>query len=80
MIRRKCYEELGKRCKPNMEARRPYLNIVRGILRKQGYQIFSKDFANKNTIYNNNAKLSNYIKDILLIYISNEYKRFNGKI
>lgn len=33
--------------KPNMEAKRPYLNIVRGILRKQGYQIFSKDFVNK---------------------------------
>lgn len=33
--------------KPNMVAKRPYLNIVRGILRKQKYQIFSKDFVNK---------------------------------
>ena len=41
--------------KPNFECKRPYLNIVRGILRKQGYT-----FENKNILY----KLENgtYIK------------------
>ena len=41
--------------KPNFQCKRPYLNIVRGILRKQGYT-----FENKNILY----KLDNgtYIK------------------
>ena len=30
--------------KPNFECKRPYLNIVRGILRKQGYTIIGSDF------------------------------------
>jgi hypothetical protein len=29
--------------KPNFECKRPYLNIVRGILRKQGYTFVSTD-------------------------------------
>jgi hypothetical protein len=29
--------------KPNFECKRPYLNIVRGILRKQGYVFISTD-------------------------------------
>ncbi len=29
--------------KPNVECKRPYLNIVRGILRKQGYTFVSMD-------------------------------------
>ena len=29
--------------KPNFECKRPYLNIVRGILRKQGYSFISTD-------------------------------------
>jgi hypothetical protein len=29
--------------KPNFECKRPYLNIVRGILRKQGYTFISTD-------------------------------------
>jgi hypothetical protein len=33
--------------KPNMDMKRPYLNIVRGIFKKQGYEIFSKDFGSK---------------------------------
>ena len=33
--------------KPNIEMKRPYLNIVRGILRKQGYEFFSKEFGSK---------------------------------
>ena len=32
--------------KPNFECKRPYLNIVRGILRKQGYT-----FENNNTLF-----------------------------
>ena len=30
--------------KPNFECKRPYLNIVRGILRKQGYTVIGNDF------------------------------------
>jgi hypothetical protein len=43
--------------KPNFECKRPYLNIVRGILRKQGYT-----FENNNILY----KLENgtYIKSM----------------
>lgn len=53
--------------KPNMETKRPYLNIIRGILRKQGYNISSGDILVKETkirtkkfiiFRNNNAKLS----------------------
>jgi len=29
--------------KPNFDCKRPYLNIVRGILRKQGYSFISTD-------------------------------------
>ena len=29
--------------KPNFECKRPYLNIIRSILRKQGYSFFSAD-------------------------------------
>jgi hypothetical protein len=29
--------------KPNFECKRPYLNIIRGILRKQGYTFYSVD-------------------------------------
>ncbi len=29
--------------KPNFECKRPYLNVVRGILRKQGYTFVSTD-------------------------------------
>jgi len=29
--------------KPNFECKRPYLNVVRGILRKQGYTFISTD-------------------------------------
>ena len=29
--------------KPNFECKRPYLNIVRGIIRKQGYTFLSTD-------------------------------------
>lgn len=32
--------------KPNFECKRPYLNIVRGILRKQGYT-----FSNNNILF-----------------------------
>ena len=41
--------------KPNFECKRPYLNIIRGILRKEGYT-----FENNNILY----KLENgtYIK------------------
>jgi hypothetical protein len=33
--------------KPNFECKRPYLNIVRGILRKQGYAFISTDIDMK---------------------------------
>jgi hypothetical protein len=33
--------------KPNFECKRPYLNIVRGILRKQGYTFVSTDIELK---------------------------------
>ena len=33
--------------KPNMDMKRPYLNIVRGIFKKQGYEIFSKEISSK---------------------------------
>lgn len=33
--------------KPNIEMKRPYLNIVRGILKKQGYEIFTKEISSK---------------------------------
>lgn len=30
--------------KPNFECKKPYLNLVRGILRKQGYTVESSDY------------------------------------
>jgi hypothetical protein len=33
--------------KPNFECKRPYLNIVRGILRKEGYIFLGKDIEIK---------------------------------
>ena len=33
--------------KPNFACKRPYLNIIRGILRKQGYSFLSTDFELK---------------------------------
>ena len=33
--------------KPNFECKRPYLNIVRGILRKQGYTFLGNDLEFK---------------------------------
>lgn len=33
--------------KPNFECKRPYLNIVRGILRKQGYYFLGSPFVVK---------------------------------
>lgn len=33
--------------KPNFECKRPYLNIVRGILRKQGYFFEGKEYSEK---------------------------------
>jgi hypothetical protein len=33
--------------KPNFECKRPYLNIVRGILRKEGYTVLSADMSKK---------------------------------
>jgi hypothetical protein len=30
--------------KPNFECKRPYLNIIRGILRKQNYQFIGSDY------------------------------------
>ena len=33
--------------KPNFQCKRPYLNIVRGILRKQGYTFISTDIEIK---------------------------------
>ena len=33
--------------KPNFECKRPYLNIVRGILRQQNYMIEGKDSLEK---------------------------------
>jgi hypothetical protein len=39
--------------KPNFECKRPYLNIVRGILRKQGYSFISTDIE---------IKINDYIK------------------
>ena len=33
--------------KPNFECKRPYLNIVRGILRKQGYVFNGSDIVTK---------------------------------
>ena len=33
--------------KPNFECKRPYLNIIRGILRKQGYNFISNDHSIK---------------------------------
>lgn len=41
--------------KPNFECKRPYLNIVRGILRKEGYT-----FENSNILYR--LKNGNYRK------------------
>jgi hypothetical protein len=42
--RQKCFacSEISS-FKPNFECKRPYLNIVRGILRKQGYTFISTD-------------------------------------
>ena len=41
---RKCFacSEISS-FKPNFECKRPYLNIIRGILRKQGYTFISTD-------------------------------------
>ena len=33
--------------KPNFECKRPYLNIIRGILRKQNYTFIGNDFTIK---------------------------------
>jgi len=33
--------------KPNFECKRPYLNLIRGILRKQGYTVESSDYLLK---------------------------------
>ncbi len=33
--------------KPNFECKRPYLNLVRGILRKQGYKVEASDYLLK---------------------------------
>jgi hypothetical protein len=33
--------------KPNFECKRPYLNIIRGILRKQNYQFIGSDYTIK---------------------------------
>jgi hypothetical protein len=33
--------------KPNFECKRPYLNLIRGILRKQGYKFESSDYLVK---------------------------------
>lgn len=33
--------------KPNFECKRPYLNIVRSILRQQGYKVESTNYWNK---------------------------------
>ena len=43
--------------KPNFECKRPYLNIVRGILRKQGYTFLSTHFDIK--LENGNYKSTN---------------------
>jgi hypothetical protein len=44
--------------KPNFECKRPYLNIVRGILRKQGYTFENIDIELKmdNNIYKRTMK------------------------
>ena len=34
--------------KPNFECKRPYLNIIRGILRKQNYNFVGDDYNIKN--------------------------------
>jgi len=34
-------------CKPNFECKRPYLNLIRGILRKQKYKFESSDYLVK---------------------------------
>ena len=49
--------------KPNFECKRPYLNIVRGILRKQGYT-----FENNNILF---LKFSILFYFILLYYGNN---------
>jgi hypothetical protein len=33
--------------KPNFECKRPYLNIIRGILKKQGYNFIGNDYTIK---------------------------------
>lgn len=46
--------------KPNFEYKRPYLNVVRGILRKQGYTFISTDFDIKiNDIVKRTKKYHN---------------------
>ena len=45
--------------KPNFECKRPYLNIVRGILRKQGYTFLSTDIDIK--IINELKRTKKYI-------------------
>jgi len=45
--------------KPNFECKRPYLNIVRGILRKQGYTFISTDLDIK--INNSLKRTKKYI-------------------
>lgn len=42
--------------KPNFECKRPYLNIVRGILRKQGYTFISTDTDIKMNDNSNRTK------------------------
>ena len=44
--------------KPNFECKRPYLNIVRGILRKQGYTFLSTDIDIKmdNNVFKRTKK------------------------
>ena len=45
--------------KPNFECKRPYLNIIRGILRKQGYTFISTDIDIK--INDNIKRTKKYI-------------------
>jgi len=45
--------------KPNFECKRPYLNIIRSILRKQNYNFIGNDYTIK--INNNPKKTIKYI-------------------
>ena len=44
--------------KPNFECKRPYLNIIRGILRKQNYNFTNSDceFKIENNVYKRTIK------------------------